>query len=157
MSTRWAIDGYNLLFACRIEDGTEPDFEKQREVLLSRIRRLKDPATVFFDASKAPPGLTRTPESRGKQEIIFVREGSADDAIVSWLKGQQRPHEVRVVTNDRELGARVRALHARVATVEEFLKTVDPEQLEGKEKPQITSTEARKWAEEFGVDPDAKV
>ncbi|MBI2921392.1 MAG: NYN domain-containing protein [Planctomycetes bacterium] len=157
MNTHWAIDGYNLLFACRIEDGTEPDFEKQREALLGRIRRLKDPATVFFDAAKAPPGLTRSPEGRGKLAIVYVREGTADDAIVNWLKGQQRPNEVRVVTNDRELGGRVRGLHGKVASVEEFLKSVDPEQLEGKEKPRITSSEARKWAEEFGVDPDAKV
>ena len=124
-------------------------------MLLSRIRRLKDPDGLLRRLEGPPISPARPKAAGSGRSSSFA--GSADDAIVSWLKGQQRPHEVRVVTNDRELGGRVRSLHGKVASVEEFLKTVDPEQLEGREKPRITSNEARKWAEEFGVDPDAKV
>ncbi|MCE9583564.1 MAG: NYN domain-containing protein [Planctomycetes bacterium] len=154
---RWAIDGYNVMFAGQ-KDGAEViAIETRREDLLLRCRKLKDPVVIFFDASKAPPGLTNDAEGRGKMEVVYVRQGSADDAIVEWLKRCGRPNEVRLVTNDRELAARARTLRAKVASVEEFLKDLDPERLDGMEKPKISNEEARRWAKEFGIDPDAKV
>lgn len=154
---KWAIDGYNVMFSGRTDGAEEQDFETRREDLLARCRRLKDPVVVFFDAAKAPPGATGTPESRGKIEIRFVKEGSADDAIVAWLKSLPRPDEIRLVTNDRELAARAKALRAKPASVEAFLKELDPERLEGIEKPKISNDEALRWAKEFGIDPDAKI
>lgn len=154
---RWAIDGYNVMFAGRADGAEETDFEKRREDLLSRCRRLKDPVTVFFDAAKAPPGIANGPEGRGKLEVVYVRTGSADDAIVDWIRTTGRPEEIRVVTNDRELAGRVKALRAKVCGVEEFVRRIDPERLEGIEKPKISNEEARRWAAEFGVDPDARI
>jgi predicted RNA-binding protein with PIN domain len=117
---------------------------------------VKGGVTVFFDASKAPALGGATQESKGRLEVIYVRNGSADDAIVEWLRAQGRTDEICVVTNDRELGGRVKALRAKTARVEAFLKAIDPERLEGAEKPRISSNEARAWAREFGIDPDAK-
>ncbi|KAF0244973.1 MAG: hypothetical protein FD180_2013 [Planctomycetota bacterium] len=153
----WAIDGYNVMFAGRIDGAEETDIETRREDLLNRCRRLKDPVVVFFDASKAPPGLTDEVQGRGKLEVVYVRTGTADDAIVEWVRRSGRPHEVCVVTNDRELAGRAKALRAKLAGVEHFLKQIDPERLEGVEKPRISNEEARRWAAEFGVDPDARI
>lgn len=154
---RWVIDGYNVMFAGRADGAEEMDIEKRREDLLTRCRRLKDPVVVFFDAAKAPPGLTSEAEGRGKLEVRYVKTGTADDAIVDWIRHAGRPDEIRVVTNDRELAARVKALHGKVSGVNEFVKQIDPERLEGMEKPKISDAEARRWAAEFGVDPDARI
>ena len=153
----WAIDGNNVMFAGRVDGAEEMDIESRREDLLTRCRRLKDPVVVFFDASKAPPGLTGEVQGRGKLEVVYVRTGTADDAIVEWVRRSGRPNEICVVTNDRELGGRARALRAKQASVVQFLKQIDPERVEGIEKPQISNDEARRWAAEFGVDPDAKI
>ncbi|MEK7470014.1 MAG: NYN domain-containing protein [Planctomycetota bacterium] len=153
----WAIDGYNVMFAGRVDGAEEMDIEARREDLLTRCRRLKDSVVVFFDASKAPPGLTDEVQGRGKMEVVYVRTGTADDAIVEWVRRSGRPNEVCVVTNDRELGGRTRALRAKQASVVQFLKQIDPERVEGIEKPKISNEEARRWAAEFGVDPDAKI
>jgi len=155
--THYAIDGYNVMLAGLAESPAAEDLEDLREDLLSRCRRLKESVTVFFDASKAPPGLGDDVEGRGKLTVVYVRSGSADDAIVTWLRGQTRPDEIAVITNDRELAARAKTHHSKAESVEAFLKKIDPERMEGAEKPKISSSEARKWAEEFGVDPDAKV
>jgi predicted RNA-binding protein with PIN domain len=153
-AAHWAVDGYNVMFAGKIEEGLE--LEKRRGDLLHRLRRLRGMVTVFFDAAKAPPGLASDAEGRGKLEIVYVKEGPADDAIVEWLRRRPDAHDIHVVTNDRELAGRVRSLRARTASVEEFLGALDPERLEGAEKPEISGAEAREWAKQFGVDPDAK-
>ncbi|NUN47918.1 MAG: NYN domain-containing protein [Candidatus Brocadiae bacterium] len=154
---RWAIDGYNVMFAGVADPSVAGDLEKRRADLLARCRRVKAGVTVFFDASKAPPLAAPPPDGRGRLEVVFVRSGTADDAIVAWLRTQGQTHEICVVTNDRELAGRVKALRAKTARVEEFLKAVDPERLEGAEKPRISANEAREWAKEFGVDPDARI
>jgi hypothetical protein len=153
------VDGYNVMMAGappEPEDGPD-DFGKRREEFLTKCRRVKEAVTVFFDASKAPPGSWGEVEGRGKLEVVFVRQGTADDAMVEWLKRHPEPHGVCVVTNDRELAGRARAMRAKSAGVEEFLKRLDPERLEGIEKPRITRDEARKWAETFGIDPDQRI
>jgi predicted RNA-binding protein with PIN domain len=157
MPMTWAIDGYNVMFAGRTDGAEEQDIETRREDLLNRCRRLKEPVVVFFDASKAPPGLTGEAPGKGKLEVVYVRQGTADDAIVEWVRKCGRPQEVCLVTNDRELAGRARSLRAKTASVNQFLKELDPERLEGIEKPKISHEEARRWAKEFGIDPDAKI
>lgn len=51
---------------------------------------------------------------------------SADDEIVRLLAGDARSDEIRVVTSDRVLADRVRAMGASVCPAETFRDIIDP-------------------------------
>lgn len=51
---------------------------------------------------------------------------SADDEIVRLVQADARPHEIRVVTSDKGLTARVAALGASVHPAASFRDLIDP-------------------------------
>jgi uncharacterized protein YaiI (UPF0178 family) len=98
---RWVVDGMNLI-------GSRPtgwwrDRPKAMRELVEELRRLGEPITVVFD------GRPFELEDTGTVEVLFAtRRGrnAADDdiaALAAELRG-----DLRVVTSDAELAARVR-------------------------------------------------
>lgn len=51
---------------------------------------------------------------------------SADDQIVRLVQADAAPHEIRVVTSDKELSTRVAALGASVYPAASFRDLIDP-------------------------------
>jgi predicted RNA-binding protein with PIN domain len=51
---------------------------------------------------------------------------SADDEIVRMIRADARPHEIRVVTSDRELTNRVASLGASTYPSASFRDLIDP-------------------------------
>lgn len=64
----------------------------------------------------------------GLVEVVFARDAgfrTADDAIVALIERELEPEAVEVVTSDRELAGRVRALGAAVSGPRALLEALD--------------------------------
>jgi predicted RNA-binding protein with PIN domain len=68
-------------------------------------------------------------ESRAIEVAAAPRphQDSADDEIVRRVQAAERPEEIRVVTSDRGLAARVRAAGAAVEPAEAFRRRIEAE------------------------------
>src|SRR5688572_30589167 len=111
------VDGHNAIFRLGLSAATPED---TRRLLLERVRRVTEDATVFFDAQGAP---LLAPESvrEGGLAVRFCRASEADAVILAAVREAARPAGLMVVTDDRELAGRARQLGARTAGVGEFL------------------------------------
>ena len=131
---RHYVDGYNLLFS--LYDEEEKGLQNQREECLDLIRELIDHSsievTVVFDARFAPASHRY---QSGNVEVAYTDEATnADDWIVEHL--DYRREQSIVVTNDRHLGRRCRALGAKVQTPHGWLSSL---QKKKRDKKQIRS------------------
>lgn len=115
------VDGYNV---SKAEGGFgELELPDQRDRVVQEVarvaRRKSIAAIVVFDGSEVPPGTSR--RLRGPVTVEYSRpDESADDHIVALVEGLP-PVPVVVVTNDRELQARVAELDATVARSTQLL------------------------------------
>ena len=110
------IDGYNVARAPGAFG--ELGLEQQRDRLVDRVSNLavtrKLRPVIVFDGSDVDPGVRTAP--RGPVKVQYSAPGEiADDHIVALVE-KQPPVPVVVVTNDRELQARVARLGATIAT-----------------------------------------
>jgi predicted RNA-binding protein with PIN domain len=117
---RWLVDASNVIGSR--PDGWWRDREDATRRLISELERFAeasgDPVTLVLDAG--PAQLARR---GGPVEVaIAPRRGrdAADDEIVRRLEASGAPSAVRVVTSDRELARRARALGAAVEGAREF-------------------------------------
>jgi predicted RNA-binding protein with PIN domain len=121
---RWLIDGMNVI-------GTRPDgWWRDRDGAMVRLVDLLErwaaaegeEVTVVFERPPSPP------LSSSVIEVAHAprpRPNSADDEIVRRLEAASAATEVRVVTSDRWLGDRARALGATVVSAESFRSWLD--------------------------------
>jgi predicted RNA-binding protein with PIN domain len=135
MPRTFVIDGYNALFQLMPALPADRDVARQRLVrevravlLGGRPGRPGDRVHVVFDASH---GSARRGTSGKDGPISWsYAEGSADDAIVEWLRRHESaPADVVVVTDDRELRGRAKQLGSKAVRVHDFFagKTSSPE------------------------------
>jgi predicted RNA-binding protein with PIN domain len=120
------IDGYNVTKA----KGGFGDLrlESQRERLMDEVGRLARkkavPATIVFDGADLPAGSVPRRRKRSHVAVEYSRPPDVgDDHLVARLELMPRDPVV-VVTNDRELQDRVRALGATVATSDQLLRLI---------------------------------
>jgi predicted RNA-binding protein with PIN domain len=112
---RLVVDGYNVTKA---PGGFgDLDLERQRQRLIDELERLarrrKAEVTIVFDGSSLAPGVAR--RHRGVVDVQYSGPTEiADDHLVAVLRGLP-PDAVVVVTDDRDLQERVKALGATVA------------------------------------------
>jgi predicted RNA-binding protein with PIN domain len=121
---RYLVDGMNVV-------GTRPDnwWRDRHAAMIRLVDQLErwcaaggDDVTVVFEQPPSPPI---------RSTVIVVayaprgRANSADDEIVRRLEADPRPGEVRVVTSDRWLADRARAVGATVEPSSSFRSALD--------------------------------
>jgi predicted RNA-binding protein with PIN domain len=127
---RWIVDGMNVI-------GSRPDgwWKDRNKAMAALVERLEcwaaqgdargDGVTVMFEQPPSPPirssSITVTHAAR-------AAPNSADDEIVRLVAADARPQEIRVVTSDRTLADRVRAVGASVCPAASFRALIDPPQ-----------------------------
>jgi predicted RNA-binding protein with PIN domain len=128
----YIIDGHNLIGVLPDIHLADPGDEAR---LLGRLRAYRARATrgagpmiVFFDSGPlGSPARRETPGIGSEVEARFADPGqTADDAIVAFLRGVSQPGQYAVVTDDRELTWRVRALGASALRASEFAARLAP-------------------------------
>jgi predicted RNA-binding protein with PIN domain len=121
---RWLVDGMNVI-------GSRPDaWWKDRDAAMARLVEMLErwseggehEVTVVFEREPRPPidsaAIAVAHAPRG-------RPNAADDEIVRRLEADPDPGGVMVVTSDRALADRVRAIGARVAPASAFRDLIE--------------------------------
>jgi uncharacterized protein YaiI (UPF0178 family) len=114
---RWLVDAMNVI-------GSRPDgWWRDRDAavvrLVDALAGLDEDVTVVLDSPSAV-------EAPGRVEVVVARRrgrNAADDEIVRLVEAE--PGSWRVVTSDRALAERVRALGAEVVGAGEFRRRLD--------------------------------
>lgn len=115
---RWFVDAMNVIGSR--PDGWWKDRHAAMERLVSQLEGLTDDGdrvTVFFEREPAPPITSDAIEIAWAPE---ARPNAADDEIVGRLGAEDDPAALTVVTSDRRLAGRVRAIGASVEGASEF-------------------------------------
>lgn len=120
----YIIDGYNFLFQIHSFDGT---LEQGRETLLSFLEsasnQKKLQITIIFDGADLSPYPHH--KSYGTLNIVYSPAYmTADDYILEELSSMDKPHIVTLVTSDKQLAKKARALKAKSVTIDHFLNEV---------------------------------
>ena len=120
---RWIIDGNNVMGAR--PDGWWRDRARAVRGLAAQVAAFADavgePVTVYFDGPSRDLGQHRL-------DVVFaVRPGrdAADHAIAERVEADPDPGDLRIVTSDRALAARVRAAGAYVEGAGRFRARLD--------------------------------
>lgn len=119
------IDGYNLIFRLHLEKSS---LEKKREKIIhflnSQNTYLGWRITLIFDGEHWNELL---PEIRqyGTLSIVYTsKKTNADDFIIQELEHHPWPENVTVVTSDKGLSFRSKALGGKVMSIESFIKKI---------------------------------
>ncbi|HWH10779.1 MAG TPA: NYN domain-containing protein [Solirubrobacteraceae bacterium] len=122
---RWVVDGMNVI-------GSRPDgwWRDRRRAMVDLVGRLEawaeatgEQVTVVFEGRSA--GRIES-ERVGVVHAPRTGRNAADDEIVRRLAADSQPESVRVVTSDRVLAERVRALGGEVEPASRFRAVIDP-------------------------------
>jgi len=122
---RWVVDGMNVI-------GSRPDgwWRDRRQAMgdlvtgLERWAQVNDEdVTVVFERRPVPRIATTSRVTIA--HAPRARANAADDEIVRLLEADSDPASVSVVTSDRVLAGRVRALGAAVEPASGFRTTID--------------------------------
>lgn len=115
---RWFIDAMNVIGSR--PDGWWRDRHGAMERLVSQLEKLAragESITVFLEREPSPPIASEAIEVTWAPE---AKPDAADDEIVRRLGAEAEPGAVTVVTSDRRLAGRVRAIGAEVEGASEF-------------------------------------
>jgi predicted RNA-binding protein with PIN domain len=122
---RWIVDGMNVIGSR--PDGWWKDRGRATVALVDSLDRWaqlhEDPVTVVFER---PPS---TPVTSSVIEVAYAPRAaanSADDEIVRRVRADARPHEIHVVTSDKELSRRVAGVGASIYPAAAFRDLIDP-------------------------------
>jgi hypothetical protein len=144
------IDGHNLIH----QDAELRRLMAEPERAHGELERLlaeRSRITVFYDGG--PGGETHTIRRSGLT-IDYAGVSEADDRIVRWLLFHPNVRAV-VVSDDRALGARVRALGARPIPARGFLDAFRKGRDAPPDRPPLSPAEVDEWMRIFGLDDGA--
>jgi predicted RNA-binding protein with PIN domain len=123
---RWIVDGNNVMGAR--PDGWWRDRAGAARSLAARIAAVADagdePIVLVFDGRPRELGL----HSGTRLEVRFAERAgpdAADDVIAGLVAAAEEPAQLRVVTSDAALAARVRAAGAEVVGAGAFRQRLD--------------------------------
>jgi len=137
------VDAHNLLHQdARLGPVMRRDVEAAR-LALERALGARDDVILFYDGG---PGGVADARRRGGVRIDYSGPGEADDRILAWLRANTGRHVV--VSDDRALTARARALGATIALTRGFLAHAAV--ADSAQKPEATPDEVAFWMKVFG-------
>jgi len=125
------VDGHNALHRLGIRSSSH---EADRRELLIRVRDADPEAIVYFDARHAPRGLPATSREEGIR-VVWCRRREADREILDHIRDADRPSEITVVTDDREVAGGAGQLGAGSLRVSAFFGGGSEEKREEKDAP----------------------
>jgi len=115
----YVIDGFNLVYQIEgLKDSINPHIG-----LIDHIRNNKltgshnNKVVIVFDGALNLEAI----QKKGKFELLFSDQGSADDLIVNRVKKINNKKQVIMVSDDRQLRDLVRSLGAKVCWVKDFI------------------------------------
>lgn len=134
------IDGYNFLF--RLSRDWRIDLRTQRQALIQafneKIEDLKLSITLVFDGAEMPRG----DYTRGhwkNVEVVYTHEGlSADEYILHRLEEIKRLKTITVVTDDRELKDKAKALGASAIDNGDFVVLLEKRRTKRQKRTGLT-------------------
>lgn len=152
------IDGHNLLHAWDRAVGPD-DHASARRRLLDAIAgyaaRSGARAIVVFDGADLP--YPRKQVHRGVTVLFSRGPGGADGEIAGLLARSDHARETLVVSTDAAVASAARRAGARTLSSEAFsreLRVRPPAPAPRAEPGQLGEAEVRRWARDFGIDPD---
>jgi hypothetical protein len=138
------VDGNNLLHRLPLPQRSRPEL---RRLALDLVRREGMRLTLVFDG--APPPGSPARESLGRLTILYAAPRSADNAIVATLPPAPDSRSFVVVTDDRQLAARVRRLGASVRSLREWWPKLVARDPEPPREGSLSPDEVAEWEEFF--------
>lgn len=144
MSLHFLIDGYNAIMQFDLlKDINNLEHARMSLVNIIQAKRLpggKDSrVTVVFD-SKIKYDLCLA-QNKGAIKIIFAKDESADEVIKRMVDYSEKPEQMMIVSNDREIIFFTRSLGAKTMSVKEFFsKELKQSQLPRKQREQKKGT-----------------
>ncbi len=134
----FVIDGYNLLHAMGLLGGPAGpnQLAKARAGLLGLVAaaHTADPATIVFDARRAPPGVD-TEEVHGRVRIEFATDEEADDRIEWLIAHNPAPKKLVIVSDDHRLQQAAKRRGCLAWKCDEYLNWLDKERRKRREGP----------------------
>ena len=118
-----------------------------RHLVLEAIRHERLQVTVVFDGP--PPDGSPTVEHLGRATVRYSDSSSADDVILRVLPNGPRASQWAVVTDDRELGKRVRDRGGRVLSLGEWHNRRPKPPRRPTHEPKLSSHDIADWEEFF--------
>jgi predicted RNA-binding protein with PIN domain len=140
------VDGNNLLH--RLPPG-QRSRTALRQLTLDLVRRESVRVSLVFDGPPPPGSPAR--ESLGRLTIVYSGSASADDAIVRSLPSGRPARRWVVVTNDRELAARVKAIGATVRSLEHWRHKLLAAPADKDDRDGLSAAEVSEWAAFFAA------
>ena len=123
------IDGYNLLFRLSTVKGT---LEKKRQDLILELneqaKTLNLQTTVVFDSSDKGRVLDTRSHYDALEIIYTTSKKTADDSILDSVEFSSYPEDICVVTCDKDLARKAKALKANTLSLEDFFKLLTKRQ-----------------------------
>lgn len=145
------IDGNNLLHSL---PGWERSRADVRHLVLERVRHERLDVTVVFDGP--PPDGSPKVEHLGRVTVRYSGSSSADDVILRVLPSGSRASEWAVVTDDRELGNRIRDRGGRVLSLGEWHSRRPRPPRRPTHEPKLSSHEVAEWETFFSSSGDTE-
>ena len=140
----YIIDGFNLIYrVTSLKNSSAPHW-----ALINYIRENKSTGSgnnktiIVFDGK---PNLEAI-QQRGRFEIFFSGESTADSLIKKRLSRMKNKKEVVVVSDDREVRDDAKAQGARICRIADFIKVKEKQKEREKE---ISPALAREITEEM--------
>lgn len=119
------LDGYNVIHIANIAQASALRERRKALIRLATaycLRKKGIQLLIFFDSKEQ---VFLNEPANAFVRVIFTETGSADDAIIDWIKRHRPPAEIQVVTDDNELRERTKTLGAAYICVAELMKRLD--------------------------------
>lgn len=143
------IDGNNLLHSLPRSERSRADV---RHLVLEAVRHERLQVTVVFDGP--PPDGSPNVEHLGRVTVRYSGSSSADDVILRALPEGYRASEWAVVTDDRELGNRIRDRGGRVLSLGEWHSRRPRPSRRPTHEPMLSSHDITEWEGYFANNRD---
>lgn len=151
---RFIVDGHNLI--PKIPGVSLEDLEDENrliEILNEFCRLGRAQVEVYFDGA---PNPTTPQRKSGLSHAHFIRKGlSADDAIIDYVRKQQKPSfQLTVVSSDHRVQTAVKTAGAIAMTSEAFAAEMQrvftsPAALQEQKEKRLSPEEVAAWLDEF--------